>query len=507
MLDINRKMILKILRYAAIVGAIILVVIFLVYWINTGRIVINTPQGSTVKGFSYCAAVCENLTTLENTSSSMVKKGDYVVRITLNNNTDYVSNVTVGGLFATTTINAKSYKYDYSASTSKNRQFIVPVGTGLLAYNADEIATTINSSLEPASRPLTAALYVDATKTLLLYGTTSKGDYSSQDALATLYDRSSNTTTFIGTVSDPVSSSTVYRGNDALYIVNSAAGRITKVAASGITTITLPNTIKPSMNAALPIVAVNGAVLAVLSGNDFASDEDASQPTNPSIITLFSLKDFSKTGEISIGKRSDILGLSLSPDNSFVVAIGDSTLTSYRLKDNKTVLTVPSVSSDSNAVVWKDGSSFVFQEGVGGVYIANLSSQEAYSIIDNSVLQINHLSNITGDKIYLTGSAASSSPTGETDTRSESSSYIIRLNTADSQAATPTESSITRRLPYSSADYSIGYHFSNQKTVLDIDSDEHSHNLAIRAIYKLGFDPADYSFNFLQYTNPFKEGQ
>jgi hypothetical protein len=507
MLQLNRETIIRALKYIAITAAVIMLVVFTFYWINTGRIFIHAPQGVGVKSFSYCAAICENLTTAERTDSVMAPRGDYVVRVLLDNNTDYVSNVTVSGLFATTTINPKSYRYDFSASTSKNSQFILPLGQGLLVYNADEIATTANSAFQPAQRPLAAAMRVNDDQTLLLYGTTSQGEASSADALAVIYDQKSNTTRTLGAISDATSSSTVYRGNDALYVLNRDAGRITKVSASGVSTIVLPNSIKPASNATLPIVALNGEMLAVLSGNDFAYDEDASQPTSASIVTLYSLKDFSKLKEINIGKRNDILGLSLSPDNSFVVAIGNSSLTSYEIKSGKNGLSVPAVSIDANTPTWKDNTSFIYQEGVGGVYMADLLAREAYSIIDNSILQINHITGAINDKVYLTGSAASSSPVGEIDSRAESSSYVIALNSSSNQAPDSSESSITRSLPHSSSNYSVGYHFNNQKPVLDIDTDEHSRNLAIRAVYKLGFDPADYSFNFLQYTNPFKEGR
>ncbi len=503
MLRLDRATIIRVVKYSLVLLAAVVLAAGVLYILNNGRIVIKPPAGVRITSFSYCATQCENLVVVNNTDNATVPKGEYVIRVAFDNNTEYVTNTTVKGLLATTTINAKSYKYDFSAMSSGSKQHILPLADGLLVYDTDAIASTINNSFEPDQRPLAAAKRLDDKRMLLLYGTFSKVEGITESATAALYDQSSGATTNLGTVNDPVSSSNVYYGSNALYALYQQQRKIIKISDQGISQISLPENISYASNGDLPLVALNGDTLAVLSGNDFnyGYDEGVVPTTATSTITIYSLKDFSKISQIDIGKRNDILGLSLSPDGSFVVAIGSTSLISFDLKASKALLDVPAVNVDTNSIVWRNNTSYIYQEGVGGLYMADLQKSEAFSLIDTSVIRINYLSCVVNNKLYLSGSSVQNTDGA----RTESSSYVVNLDSTGDSTITIDDSSILRALPYSEFGYSIGYHLNNNSAVIDIDADEHSHNLALRDVYNLGYDPANYTFNFLNYTSPFKE--
>jgi len=497
---IHAKTILRVALFVAMGLVAALAVWAVLFWINNGRIAVKTPDGTKVKSLSYCALQCTNLTTAENTDATTAPKGEYVVHVTLDNNTNYVANVTVKGFLATTTVNAKSYKFNLSAVATKGNQHIVPVGSGLLAYDSDDIPTAINTSIGLASRPLAAAAYVDSQHTLLLYGTTSRAEALTEKAVATLYNQASNVTTELGAIDDTVSSSNVQYGKDALYVLSATNRRITKISASGISYISIPTSVSYAVNGDLPILAVNGDTIAVLSGNDFASDEDSVGATNPSVVTVYSVDGFTKKGEFAVGKRNDILGLSLSPDNKSVVVIGNSDLSAYTIATGQSILNTPAVSVDSNALVWKDDNSYVYQAGVSGLYVADLKTQEAYSVIDSSLLRVDYISGVVDNKVYLTASVTGN----EAGARTESNGYIVDLNSGNS-TVTPDDTSITHSLPFNDTLFTIGYHYNNQKLVLDINADASAHSTAVRMISSLGYDPGDYDIVFANYSNPFEE--
>lgn len=60
-------------------------------------------------------------------------------------------------------------------------------------------------------------------------------------------------------------------------------------------------------------------------------------------------------------------------------------------------------------------------------------------------------------------------------------------------------------LPYSSMLYSIDYQIIDNSVIIYIKSTAGYRNNAINKLYELGYDPADYTIEFSDYSNPFKE--
>lgn len=60
-------------------------------------------------------------------------------------------------------------------------------------------------------------------------------------------------------------------------------------------------------------------------------------------------------------------------------------------------------------------------------------------------------------------------------------------------------------LPYDDGTYAIGTLIGVDPIVVSIDAGVGYRNAAIRQIYDLGFNPANYTIQFENYTNPFKE--
>jgi len=72
------------------------------------------------------------------------------------------------------------------------------------------------------------------------------------------------------------------------------------------------------------------------------------------------------------------------------------------------------------------------------------------------------------------------------------------------------ENPIAQHLPYSNLVYTIGYKRvnpddpSDQSITIEINAPPGYRNAAIKKIWELGYNPADYIINFKYYTNPFK---
>lgn len=501
-MDVNNYL-SKITRY----GKYLLLLLFvfaaiygLIFFINNGRVVVKTDTGLEVKDVSYCTEQCDNLTSTNGSSSFIAPKGKYFVKVSLSNESEYTSTILVEGLLKTVTIDAAPQTYTISTFATNTRQYILPTKDGYITYDQNSpIVSSGNFSIFD-SHSVIATLYLDGN--IFIVSTFSLEHEAPESTSVTLYTAQTNSISKLGEIEGYVSSDMIYRSRDALYLINPDNTKITKVSASGLENFSLPSSIRYAQANGAPILSFGSNTIAVLQGNDYSEhhddlEETVEAPENNSIISLYSLVDFSKTGEVNIGKRNDVLGLSLSPDGNYIATLGEGEFQVYNIQTKESVFVTSAVVFPEVRPIWKDDDSILYQSGTGGVNLANLTKGYSRSIINNNFLNIYYLSDVINNKLYLTAyqkSAYSSSlPNG----------YLVDFNTS-SGSSSMDENSIIHALPHRGATYSIGYHFSGTDLELDIDTYS-NRNIAIGGIYDIDFDPGDYKINFKNYTNPFKE--
>ncbi len=472
----------------------------IVYFVTHGRIVIKALEGTAFSSFSYCMS--DNCNVVSNSASSSVitQRGTYMVQVSLSNNTSYVANVQVNGFLQTTVVEAKSKKYIPSTVTATSSQYILPIGDGFMTYDPDgAVYSTTSSSTIPLAKLVTTQT-IDKGRILFVeYKEPTEVTSVSQKVL--LYDSNSGQFSTIGELND-IDSSRVVHGSNTLYVFRAGSSSTAlAVSANGITELTLPDTVTYATNNGVPILSGNDQYFAVLSGNNYASraEGDEERTTNPSVLTLYDTS-FTTIRTIPFGTRSDISNVSFSPDGSVIAVIAEDTIATYSTKTGEKIFETRAQNLAGSSVVWRDNNSFVYQLGIGGVYMANISSKEAYSILDNSLLRITDISAIVGDKVYITAFPNKS----DNYDRVDPSGYSIDLSRDAASAASVQDTSILRFLPYDGITFSIGYHFDKDSAVvLDISGSEGARNAAVQKIDELGFDAGEYTIVFRGFTNPF----
>lgn len=501
----------NLIKLAMVIGTslfLVGIVSFVVFWVGNGRVIIHPPEGSDVEQISYCAVdACPVMEHASAKESLTIPKGDYTVNITLDNNSNYVKNVTVGGFLAKAEIDVKSYKFSPSTLEGVDKQYVIPLNGGYVTYNQDDTAKPLGNAaqLQLDIRPLSAAKYVDENNVVLIYGTHAQDENNTVNAYASLYNTNSGAVSKIGDIDVTTSAQNTYYSSNAVYVVSAIDKTITKISADGIVTKSLP--MQYSMNGSRPIVAFGKDFMAVISGNDYSPPIDDGEVEAPkpiaSLITVYKISDFSKITEIDVGQRNDISDISLSPNDAWITITAKSNLISYNLKTGKKILSTPSTITESEHLVWSDDHSYLYQNGVTGLYRADLETKESYSIVDNSLLIVDYISCVIGEKVYLT--ASPNNP--NSNTRMSQGGYTIDLSSDTSNTTVIDSDSLVRVLPYNGATFTIGYHFEKGKPVIDVDARAGSRNTAISMIYSLNQDPSDYMIIFNNYTNPFrKEG-
>ncbi len=500
MIDGNLALIKKVALIVALLAVIASVGWGVWYWVSHGRIVVKAPDGVKVKSISYCNCnpVCGSMTELQGDSVA-VTSGKYVVQVSLDDQTSYVANVSVSGWLSSVTVTPRSHTFSVSPVATSTGQSILPIGDSYFTYDPESTGQMVNG--DRSWSEVIGALPVDDDRLLMLRQVSY--DDSVTNSLASIYDSTTGEVTTIGETGEPALAANTFYNNQNIYIIGHDNRKVIEVSVDGIKTITMPDDIKYAKYGDWPILTMNNELTAVLSGNDFVplDDGEPHRGTKPTAVTLYNTDGFSVKKTIDIGIRSDITTLSLSPDNTKVAVIGERSIEVYGVNSGQLEFSTPSDGEGIDSLFWKDNASFVYSLDMGGVYLADLDRQEAYSIIDNDLLRITSLSGLIDDKVYLTafpnqdGNVERTSPDG----------YTIDLTAEVTNPLTEDAATITRSLPYDAPGYSMSYHFTGNKMVLDIDASQGYRNAAIDSIYRLDFDPADYAIEFKDYTNPFKE--
>jgi hypothetical protein len=403
MITDNRKRIKAILL---VIGAVLLAAggaWFVVYQFTHGRVVVKSASQTEVREISYCACepICANMITNPGDSLDL-PVGKYVIQADLGDNTSYIANIEVKG-WQTTTVTARSEKRNVTKIATATSRYVLPMGDDYLSYDQDQPAYK-NSDAEFDANSLAAAKYVDKNQMLMVESSAGQLEDAASSRVL-LYDKQMNEISQVGEVSG-VSSANIYYGDSAIYIAMSSAGRfkLTKNSVDGVKNIYIPSDIPYAVNGNTPIFAASNDVVAVFSGNDYApiGDGDEERSDNDAKLTVYSVQDFARTGEISMGTRSDISNLSLSPDGRMVVVIGESSLETYSISTGELIFKTPVVNQITKTIFWYSNDSFIYQLGVGGVYLANLLTKESYSIIDTNMVRVTSISGVVGEEIYLT---------------------------------------------------------------------------------------------------------
>lgn len=494
---------LRIISWTVLTGVGVGVVIWaVVYWATHGQLAIVSPAESTISSISYCKDPCSQQ--IETTSTnSIVPSGNYVVQVNLSNSTTYITNVQVAGFFKTSTIAAKSKKYSPSVIAIPSSQYVLPMGNAYLTYEPGNTAYTTNSSVSMPLSKLATAQYIDQDNILLVEYSDPPQESVSPVSRVVLYNIVSKSLTNLGTVSN-INTAGIIHSNNTIYALraDTLGHNLLTMSSSGVSETKFPTTLSFAANDNLPIVTVSDNYIAVLSGNDYfvaQADEQESPSRNESVVTIYD-KSFQKIREIKLGIRSDISSLSLSPDSKKIAIVGEDTISTYSTETGETLFQTKAQNSNGKALIWRNDTSFIYQLGVGGVYLSDLNSKESYSIIDTSLLRITDISAVIDNKIYLT---AFPNQSGNYD-RTEPDGYMVDLTKDVSSQPSIEDHSIVRSLPYDGMTYKIGYHFDqSSRLVIDITAAVGARNSAIEKMSELGFDPGDYSIHFQNYTNPF----
>lgn len=471
-----------------------------VYLATHGRIAVAN-QGD-VQSLVYCSDDCTS--SEESTGSSVtVPSGEYSVLVNMDNNTSYIANVRVNGFLQTTAVTPKSKKFSPSVVATSTNQYILPVGSGILTYDPDGSAYTNPSSTSLGVSKLAAAGYVNDRDLLLVeYSEATSEVLRPENVL--LYNSASGSSTAIGSVAGIQASDVLLSNGTSLQAVrhDNNGYTVLHISPSGVSETTIPKTINYALNNDVPIVASSGSLYAFVAGNDYApndSGESVTPTLNDEVLSLYDAS-FNKLRDIQLGKRRDISSVSFSPTGKVVAVIGENSVSIFSTSTGETVFKTLAKNTGSRPIIWQDDDTFVYQVGSGGVYFADLKNKEAYSILDNSMLRITALSSMKGNKVYLTafpnkaGNYEHTSPDG----------YVIDLSQEASGLEAVGSDSIVRSLPYIGSTYTIGYHYENgSKLIVDVNAEAGARNSAIAKISDLGFDPGDYTIQFVNYTNPF----
>ncbi len=494
-----KKMALGLLALAIIAG----IGWAIYYWISHGRIVVNSPDGVSVKDIAYCNCnpVCGSMTEISSDSVS-VESGQYVVRVSLNDNTSYVANVSVGGWLSSTEIKPKSQTFSVSPVVVDSGDYVLPIGGGYFTYESGSMGQVVDSN--QSWYQVVAAQPIDEHRIIVLQ------QVSYEDTLtgsaASIYDDRTGDFVEIGQTKESALQENIRYGNNAIYVLGRDNNNVVEISADGVKTISIPDNVTYAKFGDYPIMIMNNSLAAVFSGNDFVplDDGEYERGTEPSKVTLYDINGFSAKKTIDIaGTRSDVTSLSLSPDNTKIAVIGERSIEVYGVDSGKLEFSTPSDGDEVSSLFWKDNTSFVYSLGVGGVYMADLNSGDAYSIISNDLLRITNLSGFFDGKVYLTAFPNKEDNFEKTDP----DGYVIDLASAIDQSQAGDSEDITRSLPYSDTGYDIKYRFTSAQMALSIKASQGYRNEAIKTIYRLEFDPADYDIQFEDYTNPFEESE
>ncbi len=477
------------------------------YAANHGRILVEIPSGLVIKQISYCTTPCVSLKTFHNYNSEVIEKGKYVVSIQLENSYNYVTEVTVGRFLTKTVVKPKYKSYGTETFSTIRSQQILPVGNNLLAFDLTKPAKLIGDSnhtpIQIDERPIVAANYVDKDNLLLITENTYSQTYENIPSRAFSYNLTTKKTLPLGNIQSKVTPYNIYYGTNSVYVVDGKNRKITKITKDAISELVIPQTVELSESYDIPIMAFGDNSVAILSGNNFyqTSGDDVSPPpkiTKSSIVTLYSLKDFSKINDIDLGKRNDIHNLSLSPDNQYIVVITESSLSTYSISNKTNLLNSPAVTIDKHIPMWVDNNSFVYPYNTGGVYRTDINTQESYSVINQDLFRISSITGVVDNKIYLTSMSTKGSSVKEP---KQGGGVIIDLSDDITDIINLPKNSIIKRLPYSDIFSNIDYKISRAGVSISITTAPKHNISALKSIESMGYNPSDYTISYQERKN------
>lgn len=494
------KHIIKLVLFTALVVGIIWTVVFLN---GHGRIKITDMDGAEIKEFSYCVCVpvCASMTEVKG-SSAILPNSQYTVKVITSDNTSYITNVTVNNFLRTTNITAKSEKFAVSPVLTSSEQNVIPLGSGNFVTFDGSGKGYVTESLPVVPGSIRFAQYVTPQDVAIILDQ----PRSSDQTQVFIYNTAMKSLQKLGDIPPGEGSLGVYRGGNNLTAIRQEASSATifTISSTGITSQKIPTTIPISLVGEVPVAVSDSNHIVTLSGNNYVpeGDGDGSRGGSEAKITVYAKPSLTEVKSISVGTRSDISGLSLSPDGKTVIALGDSSLSAYNLETGENIFNSPLDNTGPSSVIWNSDSSFVYQSGINGVYMADLTKKESFSIIDSSLLRVTGVSSIIDGRIYL---SAFPNKQGNSE-RTNPDGYAVNLNKTVSNTENTEEDSIIYSLPHDGLTYSISYHFDdNSKLIIDIYGADGTRNWAIAQLLDIGFDPANYTYEFHDYTSPFLE--
>jgi hypothetical protein len=342
------------------------------------------------------------MTPLPASSRLSLDAGNYALWVELSDGSSYAANVSVRGYLSTTELRPNSYAVPVTLFAQNVYQYILPTNSGHLTYDSLGGISGVNIPSELSQRPIIGGRYVDANHMILV-----STDESESSIYASMYDIASQSVNSLGVVSESAADTGIYYGENIIYLTHPDSPVITSLSKTGVSSVALGTDVTFSTNNALPLLAIEDGVVATISGNDYSLKEETANhgvdisTVQPETLTIYPAADFSVKTVVPLGVRGDITGISLSPDARHLVVIGVNSASSYDTKTGEQEFVTPINNTGGNSLVWRDDSSFIYQFGIGGLYLANLDKKQSFSIIDNKLLRITDLSDVINDTLYF----------------------------------------------------------------------------------------------------------
>jgi len=230
-------------------------------------------------------------------------------------------------------------------------------------------------------------------------------------------------------------------GNDGLLVYDKVFGTYTYYKNGVSSEIKLQT--PAAFDDVVPILDINGDMLAVLSGENFVPSTSDGAPAleKDSVVTLYSLTTGKKTSSYTIRKSNKISEIAVSKDGS-VATIDNDLLWVY---DKSGTLTLTNPFETTSQVFWRDNTNLYALSADNNVTRVDTQKKHLTSVFSAGTLGVS-AAHIDGNMLYFTAfnnkNPVSSLPDG----------YVVDLGTTSNNRYSET---VVNKLPLGNNDYQI----------------------------------------------------
>lgn len=439
------------LKLRKIIIGVLVVILFIVAWFFSthGFIVVESLKNGEI--ISYSQTEEKLITNLfsSDKNRTFVSAGDYMVQVPSQDGGIYIKKISVPGFLSSITVSKPA---SLPKTDVIGRQTLVNLATkggGVVSYSSDSHvlqvdSTNITGSLEKqyidqqlslfeqqvqiSSSVIAGVIKVETGYQPVAYNLTT-GDISyfpfieSTDKSVTISASQTAFTSF----NKKVSTVTVYNPDKP----------------DNTRTIVLESSQHVTNQNGTPIYSYENNVIATLTGDDFINRGDGESKTSNHSLLLLNISTKKQLKSIDLGD-TPITNISLSQDTKHLYIQSQQSAIILNTSTGEQELALPFA---INQFKWIDSNQFVFLAGQQGVFVGDISSKSAQTLIPYSIARPTSLSFVDKGSVYFTAYTAKTNGVDNPDA----------YRTVVSKPATDLSQKVLKTFPHQGDGYYVDY--------------------------------------------------